>query len=391
MNNKQCNGIVHVKEHMREGHKVGAYDRKCGRHNDHPNMINHPYARFDNELFERVIKEGEPQRNGNIISEALTMLLRTFWAIKDGNTLSYLQAINAILNTQFFQVFVNWINQFGISPTDPNFKLNAAEFLSSEEGQAQMEIALQSQSANAINYNYENVTLPVSDISNNIVISESVSSKYANMDDVIKLKGALIALGYYDAPKDKKMSPFFDDNLTKAISMYQKDMGLPVTGFVTPDSPMIDKINERLSFYPDGPRFAAIHAFLGNNSKFEAYNAQRGKSMTGVAAPLKHMIKNYKDLKEAKTKGADKYFHCKGNYQAATYGAYGKMLSQLISFGKELKDIPQYAMNDGWIKSFKDTLSDWEANKSGWDGASSGKSLFESCEQYRPMGLSKKY
>lgn len=429
MINKKCNGIVRVKEHMREGHKVAAYDRRCGRHNYHDYMDFYPSDSND-KVYERERNSRNSKQKGNMLSDSLIALLQLFWAIKDGDTLGYLQAINALANSPFFQVFTDWIGQFGITPDMLDFKERSAEFLASDEGQAELANALQSQTTYPINHNLSEIQqmeLPqikvdlgntkdflyqsdnvlfsnLSDltpstvgipegekISKNIAIKESVSSKYADMDDVMKLKGALLALGYYKAPKEKMRSPYFDKELEKAISLYQHDMKLPETGIVTPDSPMINKINERLSFYPDGPRLAALHAFLGYNDQFSAYQDNRGKSFTGIVAPLKHMIKNYNDLKEVGIKGADRYFHCKGNYQAGTYGPYGTMLSQLISLGKEIKDIPQYAKEYGWKGSFLDTLNDWKANKSGWEGARKRKSLFESCEQFRPRGLSKKY
>ena len=38
----------------------------------------------------------------------------------------------------------------------------------------------------------------------------------------------------------------------------------------------------------------------------------------------------YSDMKDANTKGADKYFHAKGNYEAANRGAGGRHAAALI-------------------------------------------------------------
>lgn len=42
MTKKPCNGIVHVREHTRDGTRIHAYQRACGRHN-HTKLPNHPF------------------------------------------------------------------------------------------------------------------------------------------------------------------------------------------------------------------------------------------------------------------------------------------------------------------------------------------------------------
>lgn len=101
MNNNKCSGIVHVKEHMREGHKVAAYDRRCGRHNYHDYMDFYP-SDSDDKIYERESKSRNSKQKGNMLSDALVTLLQLFWAIKDGNAVDYLQAINALMNSPFF-------------------------------------------------------------------------------------------------------------------------------------------------------------------------------------------------------------------------------------------------------------------------------------------------
>lgn len=242
MNNNKCSGIVHVKEHMREGHKVAAYDRRCGRHNYHDYMDFYP-SDSDDKIYERESKSRNSKQKGNMLSDALVTLLQLFWAIKDGNAVDYLQAINALMNSPFFQVFTDWIGQFGITTDMLDFKERAAEFLASDEGQAELANALQSQTTYPINHNLENVSLPVKDISNNIAISEPVSSKYANMDDVVKIKGALAVLGYYNPSSEIGMTPYFDNELTTAIKEFQKDYEFPITGTIKPNGSEMVMLN----------------------------------------------------------------------------------------------------------------------------------------------------
>lgn len=49
----------------------------------------------------------------------------------------------------------------------------------------------------------------------------------------------------------------------------------------------------------------------------------------------------------------------------------GKATATIISAAKESKDIFKYGLED--------TKRDWNANKRGWDGAKSGRSLAETC------------
>lgn len=246
---KKCNGIVHVKEHMREGHKVAAYDRKCGRHNYH-DYYNDPYSQYiDDEIGEREKGSRNRKRGGNMLSEMLTALLQLFWAIKDGDTMGYLQAISAIMNSPLFQVFTNWISQFGITSDMPNFKEHAAKFLASDEGQAELANALQQVKLPEQSLTKDSLTgnSPLNlDQYLTIKIKESVGSKYANLDDVVQIKGALAALGYYAPQKETGMTPYMDNELINAIKNFQKDNGLAVTGLLSVDGPELEIMNKKI-------------------------------------------------------------------------------------------------------------------------------------------------
>lgn len=248
MNNNKCSGIVHVKEHMREGHKVAAYDRRCGRHNYHDYMDFYP-SDSDDKIYERDSKSRNSKQKGNMLSDALVALLQLFWAIKDGDTLGYLQAINALVNSPFFQVFTDWIGQFGITTDMLDFKERAAEFLASDEGQAELANALQQLDLPEQPFTKDSLTgnSPLNlDKYLTMKIQESVSSKYANLDDVAQVKGALAVLGYYTPPKETGMTPYMDDGLISAIKNFQKDNGLAVTGILNVDGPELEIINSKI-------------------------------------------------------------------------------------------------------------------------------------------------
>jgi len=66
-------------------------------------------------------------------------------------------------------------------------------------------------------------------------------------------------------------------------------------------------------------------------------------------------------MKRLKLIGSDKFFHCKGNYEAAKRGIWGKTVTTTMSLAKEAKDVFKYG--------FRDSSKDWRANKRGWDGA----------------------
>ena len=102
---------------------------------------------------------------------------------------------------------------------------------------------------------------------------------------------------------------------------------------------------------------------------------------------IKDFLKNYKDMREANTIGADKYFHCKANCEATRNGDGGEAAACDISDTREwvdqnLKGSPA-----------SDSILDQQANKSGRLAAKNLPSLSCSdiCAPFRPSGLPKKY
>ncbi|XP_009993686.1 PREDICTED: serum amyloid A protein-like [Chaetura pelagica] len=89
------------------------------------------------------------------------------------------------------------------------------------------------------------------------------------------------------------------------------------------------------------------------------------------------MFRAYRDMREANYVGADKYFHARGNYDAARRGPGGAWAARVISDARE-----------NWQsgvsgRGAEDTRADQEANAWGRSGGDPNR--------YRPRGLPSKY
>ncbi|XP_072574428.1 serum amyloid A-5 protein [Paramormyrops kingsleyae] len=88
------------------------------------------------------------------------------------------------------------------------------------------------------------------------------------------------------------------------------------------------------------------------------------------------MWRAYRDMKKANTIGADKYFHARGNYDAANRGPGGRWAAKVISNARErIQRIDWRGEND--------EEADQEANRWGRNGGDPNV--------YRPRGLDSKY
>lgn len=85
----------------------------------------------------------------------------------------------------------------------------------------------------------------------------------------------------------------------------------------------------------------------------------------------------YVDLLEGNFKNSDKYFHARGNYEAAQRGPGGKWAAEVISDARELF---QSGCSGG---GNEDSMADQEANRWGRQGGDPNR--------YRPAGLPDKY
>lgn len=96
---------------------------------------------------------------------------------------------------------------------------------------------------------------------------------------------------------------------------------------------------------------------------------------------------NYMDMREANTIGADKYFHCKANCEAARRGGPGAGVAELLSDSREWFD--QNVRGD----SPQASRADQAANSYGRSQAIAQPTMPCSaiCARYRPAGLDPKH
>ncbi|KAG8438419.1 hypothetical protein GDO86_008918 [Hymenochirus boettgeri] len=90
----------------------------------------------------------------------------------------------------------------------------------------------------------------------------------------------------------------------------------------------------------------------------------------------KDMWRAYSDMREANFIGADKYFHARGNYDAAQRGSGGVWAAKVIS---DVREMYQGASGRG----AEDTRADQEANQWGRNGGNP--------DRYRPEGLPERF
>ncbi|KAM4631285.1 serum amyloid A-5 protein-like [Polymixia lowei] len=88
------------------------------------------------------------------------------------------------------------------------------------------------------------------------------------------------------------------------------------------------------------------------------------------------MWRAYDDMKDANWKNSDKYFHARGNYDAAQRGPGGRWAAEVISDGREWVQ-----GNSG--RGHEDSAADQQANRWGRDGGDPN--------HYRPAGLPDQY
>ena len=115
---------------------------------------------------------------------------------------------------------------------------------------------------------------------------------------------------------------------------------------------------------------------------------------------LNSFNKNYHDIKEANTIGADKYFHAKANCQASQYGKIGEKISSKISDFREDVDLEKNKhkkRKDGTKMTPTERLIDYRDDHSanlygrlqGWQNPNIDCRIL--IDKYRPNGLDDKY
>ncbi|XP_069824166.1 serum amyloid A-5 protein-like [Dendropsophus ebraccatus] len=90
----------------------------------------------------------------------------------------------------------------------------------------------------------------------------------------------------------------------------------------------------------------------------------------------KDMASAYRDMREANFKNSDKYFHARGNYDAAKRGSGGAWAARVISNARE-------RVQTIGGRNLKDSAADQRANQWGRSGRDPN--------HFRPQGLPRKY
>ncbi|XP_019141307.2 serum amyloid A protein-like [Corvus cornix cornix] len=102
-----------------------------------------------------------------------------------------------------------------------------------------------------------------------------------------------------------------------------------------------------------------------------------GRFVWDAFGGARDMYRAYRDMREANYIGADKYFHARGNYDAARRGPGGAWAARVISDARE-------NWQGSWSgRGGEDTRADQEANEWGRSGGDPNR--------YRPAGLPSKY
>jgi hypothetical protein len=191
-----------------------------------------------------------------------------------------------------------------------------------------------------------------------------------NLDDLFKVKSALGNFGYLPA-EDAEKYPYPRHDDFNAIRMFQKDNKLDVDGVMKPDGPTVTAMNDKLESASD---------YI--NDKYESA-VDYAKGLGGFL----DFGKNYLNMRIAETIDADKYFHCKANYEATRRGNFSESLAKDLSniresIGQKIKGDPK-----------EDMIADQAANKLGRTRAKSNdyESARDACADLRPNGLHKKY
>ncbi|XP_068256020.1 serum amyloid A protein-like isoform X5 [Nyctibius grandis] len=138
-----------------------------------------------------------------------------------------------------------------------------------------------------------------------------------------------------------------------------------------------NKVQLRVRLGPGTMRLCVCVVLLSFILCASANLREGGRFVWDAAGGAWDMLRAYWDMREANYKNADKYFHARGNYDAAQRGPGGAWAAKVIS------DARENWQSDVSGRGAEDTRADQEANAWGRNGGDPNR--------YRPPGLPSKY
>lgn len=185
------------------------------------------------------------------------------------------------------------------------------------------------------------------------------------------------------------------DNGTEVKAHFRSKSGASINSTIT---------NMKNSSTNNSVLYGSVNKNDNNLKRKEIFNYLIGmfNDYKSIEAPLNvaaytlgSFLTNYKEMKDANTLGADKYFHARANYNAAQQGIVGSVVAKMISDLREWSDNYRNVNKKGYDPAFslKDINEDQQANE---EGRELGRRYptspaYEKLKHLMPKGFPEKY
>ena len=200
----------------------------------------------------------------------------------------------------------------------------------------------------------------------------------------------------YDNSDDKKLERFFnktveDENKKKYRSKLIQLLGdkLPIEDKLYATVKELEEMVEKKFGKKDKEKETSEN----KNQKSILYKG--AKLLKNQDNAIGDFARNYTDMVDANTNGADKYFHAKANLEAAQRGLGGEIASRAISGTREVTEGVHNVLFKGKnpIDQINDAIEDDKANRKGRKLGRENKNIQSKylLKDMRPKGLDEKY
>lgn len=163
-----------------------------------------------------------------------------------------------------------------------------------------------------------------------------------------------------------------------------------------------DLLCEAMGAYGCLDKQKTLHTEIGDFTIYQSSNEADEVNMENnenihkqIFGAISDMARNYFDMRKDNTIGADDYFHCKANYEAASRGPYGELTAKIVGDNKEAFDYIINRLYKGL--DFSDAWSDYwhdkDVNKQGRQMARNPLygNARDACDYQRVEGINEKY